>query len=866
MFRFPVAVLCLLFIAFPRFTLLGQSSASKVPPAQARQDLREITDAEFNLALRNYVVQQFSSYAERQVPQERFLITLMSLINREMNRRLENPRKARQAYFDELQQMGLKLEKMKMRLKTSGNADLEDFINNLQRRIKTTIDDGEIAVSKKKVFEDALQLLYVAEEMIQKDESRSPQASKIKQKISQSREKLLGTFEEAGDTSPLNLGHTPGIYDLYLEWQKGDIARFESRLADVQLARQNLLKSVGQQGVLRMFNDELGAAYRNFNYRQYQTADLLFSDLVETYPRWGIRNLDDLYYYWAETNFALDRLLRSKELYHILIQKFPDTSFLTAALGRLVQINYDLEKFDQVIQAGEQYVSLASPKDPATGDNFFLLGMAYYEKGNYGKAVELFQKIPRRHPFHVYAQYFLGNAYAAAQKLDEAKQVYLKLTTSHSTRPAIFARASFKLGAIEYQNKNYQAAINYFNQVPEDFAHYDKILNALSWAYFERERNKAEGTYRDFSLAAFYAQKLLDTYYASPYTMEARGLLGYINQITDQPLEAIQYYRNVYQVKSRKHDVSEYLTEREKLRALYDENKNLKSLAFERNNEEAYLKAQRMEEKLQAQMDELDLSEVSGAGVAASTELNGLMDQIKELERLKVEAQDQKNEAAVKRIDSLRIHLVAFLDHFPMKLIEQDRYFNYFDDYPVGRAVAENEMMNRDVTRRRKEISEELTAIEADLAKLEKAVSSARAANKFGLVSQLELKKEELQDLKNQYDYLLSLAYQTGAKGEPYPEFNKWADFGAFGIINVHFDQKQRVENSMKELAGTLEKVNERISKRKQLIEDKIKRIKAEIRLMTMKARQEERKRFQAEREREFRENYFDTRTSEDDQ
>ena len=865
MFRFSVAIFCLLFIAFPR-TTHSQGSSSKVPATQARENLREITDAEFNLALRDYIIQQFSGYAERQVPQERFLITLMGLINREMGRRLENPRKARQAYFDELQQMGLKLEKMKMRLKTAGSADLEDFINNLQTRIKKTIDDGEIAIRKKKVFEDALQLLYVAEEMIQKDESRSPQASKIKQKISRSREKLLGTFEETGDTSPLNLGHRPGIYDLYREWQKGDIARFEARLADVRLARQNLLKSSGQEGVLRMFNDELGAAYRSFNYGQYETTDLLFSDLVETYPQWGIKNLDDLYFYWGETNFALDRLQRASELYHTLIRKFPDTSYLTSALGRLVQLNYDLEKFDQVIQAGEQYVNLASLKDASAGDNFFLLGMAYYEKGNYGKAVELFRKIPKRHPFHVYAQYFWGNSYAAAQKLDEAKQAYLKLTTSHSTPPAIFARASYKLGAIEYQNKNYQAAINYFNQVPQDFAQYDKVLNALSWAYFERERHKAEGAYRDFSLAASYAQKLLDTYYASPYTMEARGLLGYINQITNQPLEAIQHYRDVYQVKTRKAQVSEYLKEREKLRALYDENKNLKSLAFERNNQEAYLKAQRIEEKLQAQMDELDLSEISSAGVAANTELNGLLDQIKELDRLKVEAQDQKNEAAVKRIDSLRVHLVAFLDHFPLKLIEQDKYFNYFDDYPVGRAVAENEMMTEEVHGRRKEIAGELAAIEADLAKLESAISSAKSANKYGLVAQLERKREELQDLKNQYDYLLSLAYQTGVKGGSYPEFNKWADFGAFGIINVHFDQKQRVENSMRELAGTLEKVNERISKRKQVIENKIKRIKAEIRLMTMKARQEERKRFQAEREREFRENYFDTRTSEDDQ
>jgi len=67
----------------------------------------------------------------------------------------------------------------------------------------------------------------------------------------------------------------------------------------------------------------------------------------------------------------------------------------------------------------------------------------------------------------------------------------------------------------------------------------------------------------------------------------------------------------------------------------------------------------------------------------------------------------------------------------------------------------------------------------------------------------------------------------------------------------------------MKDISLSLNKVNEDITHRKQLIEDKVKKIEAEIRLMTMKARVEERARQRAERERRFRESYFDTRTSE---
>jgi hypothetical protein len=42
-----------------------------------------------------------------------------------------------------------------------------------------------------------------------------------------------------------------------------------------------------------------------------------------------------------------------------------------------------------------------------------------------------------------------------------------------------------------------------------------------------------------------------------------------------------------------------------------------------------------------------------------------------------------------------------------------------------------------------------------------------------------------------------------------------------------------------------------------------MKKIEAEIRFMTMKARLQERQRLRAEREQSFRETYFDQRTSE---
>ena len=125
------------------------------------------------------------------------------------------------------------------------------------------------------------------------------------------------------------------------------------------------------------------------------------------------------------------------------------------------------------------------------------------------------------------------------------------------------------------------------------------------------------------------------------------------------------------------------------------------------------------------------------------------------------------------------------------------------------------------------------------------------------------LQQEYLRYLRKRYDVLLVDIHETETYANPYPEFNRWGDFGAFGIINVYFDQKQKNQQQLVKVAEVFERVNKQLNSRKQVIENKIKKIEAEVRLMTMKARMEERARLRAERERAFRESYFDTRESE---
>ena len=509
------------------------------------------------------------------------------------------------------------------------------------------------------------------------------------------------------------------------------------------------------------------------------------------------------------------------------------------------------------------YQGVASQKHPDFYDIQFLLAMAYQQLGDLNQSVEVLYNIPQEHPYYHLAQYFIANAYAENQLFDDAVAIYINLVRDKNTPKELYARAVYKLGIVEYERGNYDIAIQYLKLVPGEFPNYDKVLNALAWAHFERERNKPIEAYHDFGAAKFYAQKILDEYYSSPYRMEAKSLLAYINQMENEPFEAIALYRQVYNTKMKKREVVSYLEEKERLQALYYQATRLREKALQQDKPEAFIRASQIAENLRQELAALDMAEVSASGAALYNEIHRVTRSLAELDSLRLKAIEEGNQQAVKKIDSLSLRLLAVLEAFPVELVSRARRFNWFDAYPVSRYVGEEEFRFRKVVKNRQEIMEDVAQIDAQIAALEEQLLQARADKRYSLIIRLEQKLHQLKDMRKYYDRLLASTYQIQADPNVYPEFSKWGDFGAFGIINVHFDQRRRVQGRIGEIARVLDKVNQELNQRQQVIESKIKKIEAEIRFMTMKARMEERARLRAERERAFRESYFDTRTSE---
>ena len=855
-----------IFLCTALFSLLFSTIHASPPqkrkdPANLQKLVETTAELEYQAILNRYVYDQYLQYGAGKIDEEKYLIGLMYLINREISERLENPGKARQKYYDELAGMLDEIQTLKGRLKAAGIRELDTFADDLQDRIRFTIDQQEIDFKKKKVFQDALQMLYVAEEMIKLDQLQNPQD--LTTRIGRSKEKLLSAFGEVEAGGVTSSGPPPNIYQLFVEWRKTEEVKYALRLADVRLARQNLLKNSGMPELSRMLTEQLELAYTQFNLQEYDLAERMLDDVIKTYPKVGVSNIDDVYFYRAECDFALSRLVHAEEDYLALLEAYPSNPYLVQTYSRLIQSQYALSRYDKVLEYAESYFSMASPTVETYYDNQFLLAMANYNLGNYDRTVENLMVIPRNNPFYHLSRYFIGNAYGDSQLLDEAASTYVGLITDKSTPPYIHSRALYKMGILEYERFNYGAAINRLRDIPETFDRYDKVLNGLAWAYFEYERSKPEGEERDFYQARVYAESLIGNYYASPYKMEATGLLAYINQLENQPIEAIDLYRNVYQDKVALGSIEEYLGEKRNLEALHQEALTLREKALKQNNRKAFDDAAGLALHLEEEIAMLDLAESSNSGLSSYREVDRVISQIKELNGLRLRAEEAGNQQAVARIDSIQFRLAAALDEYPADIFDRGETINLFDDHPVSKYVAEENFRHQDMITTRQQVMSDMEEIDVLLLRVNRGIENAKLQNDYAKVATLEQKRENLNSLRNRYDRLLVSAFQNRTTADPYPEFNRWGDLGAFGIINVYFDQKQKMQGQLVKVAEVLDRVNTQLNQRKEVIESKIKRIEAEIRFMTMKARMEERERLRAERDRAFRESYFDTRESE---
>jgi TolA-binding protein/uncharacterized small protein (DUF1192 family) len=821
-------------------------------------------DDNFQQALQEYINKNLLRFGKNEIARERFLIQQMRDINAEIKSRVTNVSAVRDQYFAGLLTRLEELDAFRNRLSDYNSATLNSFIDQLENRIRATIDEGEINYRRQKIFEDGIQVLYIAEEMLKLDRgARLDGNPQLTQQLQSSNQKLLDSFGDArGSESGVSYSPSSGnatIWDLFVEWKRTNTLQFEARWTDIQVIKNKLLKNGTSMEKDRMFKRELGSALLAYNFRNYDLSNRLFEEILTRYT--FINTLDDIYFYKGEANFQIDRFDAASQAYLNLINQYPTSPYTFKAYARLVAIAHhfgDLQKVDQYYYEFEKVV-VAS--DPLVDEIRFIAAISAVSRGAYEEAINILNNILPASEFYIDARYVLAQAYVGASKFDEAENVLLGIVNNYNTPPDYHFNVYLKLAYISYEKGTYQQAIGYLDNIGGNFSLYDRVLMAYGWNHYKEELLKEEKN-RNFDIIKKYLYILTQEFPNSDYYLEAKSLLAYIYQLEKNTHGAIQQYEYVYQTSHTQNISNVNIQTRDRIKNQLYDIETEKNRAIQTNQKMGYLQANDRYLSLQDSLMILSYAELSPNSIALQREIQRIQTQIEQLDHLRTLAVERNSPDMIDRIDDLRENLTSELEDAR----ELESYsilgINYYDEHPHARKESLTEDQNKKIKEMRAETEKQQQELGNKIKDIDAKKERARRSKNYKELVLLDIQRDRYSELLRKYDFMHTVAYDM-AVAESEIQLQKWSNYGAFGIANVNFSVRQGNKDKIAYYSQQIDTINRILNNRKTLLDYKIALIDGEINFMTRKVRRQERLRERAELDRKFEESYFDTHTSE---
>jgi TolA-binding protein/uncharacterized small protein (DUF1192 family) len=821
-------------------------------------------DDNFQQALQEYINKNLLRFGKNEIARERFLIQQMRDINAEIKSRVTNVSAVRDQYFAGLLTRLEELDAFRNRLSDYNSATLNSFIDQLENRITVTIDEGEINYRRQKIFEDGIQVLYIAEEMLKLDRgARLDGNPQLTQQLQSSNQKLLDSFGDArGSESVVSYSPSSGnatIWDLFVEWKRTNTLQFEARWTDIQVIKNKLLKNGTSMEKDRMFKRELSSALLAYNFRNYDLSNRLFEEILTRYT--FINTLDDIYFYKGEANFQIDRFDAASQAYLNLINQYPTSPYTFKAYARLVAIAHhfgDLQKVDQYYYEFEKVV-VAS--DPLVDEIRFIAAISAVSRGAYEESINILNNILPASEFYIDARYVLAQAYVGASKFDEAENVLLGIVNNYNTPPDYHFNVYLKLAYISYEKGTYQQAIGYLDNIGGNFSLYDRVLMAYGWNHYKEELLKEEKN-RNFDIIKKYLYILTQEFQNSDYYLEAKSLLAYIYQLEKNTHSAIQQYEYVYQTSHTQNISNVNIQTRDRIKNQLYDIETEKNRAIQTNQKMEYLQANDRYLSLQDSLMILSYAELSPNSIALQREIQRIQTQIEQLDHLRTLAVERNSPDMIDRIDDLRENLTSELEDARALESYSILGINYYDEHPHARKESLTEDQNKKIKEMRAETEKQQQELGNKIKDIDAKKERARRSKNYKELVLLDIQRDRYSELLRKYDFMHTVAYDMEV-AESEIQLQKWSNYGAFGIANVNFSVRQDNKDKIGYYSQQIDTINRILNNRKTLLDYKIALIDGEINFMTRKVRRQERLRERAELDRKFEESYFDTHTSE---
>lgn len=817
-----------------------------------------MTDEQFNEHLKSYINKLLMRFGEQNIEKERYLVQQIRMINEEIKSRVGSVSSKRAQYFDKLKGSLVEIQALKNRLPVSAG-QLNSFIDDLTTRIESTIDKGVMDYKRQRIFDDAIQLLYLAEELIKLDPATNLSANpQIIEGLDNANKKMVSTFGPSGVSFATTATTSYTIFDVYNEWQKTERIKYHLRLTDIELLKKRLINKSTVGDLQRMFKRELEHAAQAFNFRYFELAQLSFAEILKNYSQIG--ELDDVLFYIGESNYQLGRFNMAEEQLEQLITEYPSSEYAPKTYKRLIEITSHFERYGEALNHFRQMQNIISTSDGQYDESLLMTINASLNGKFYEDAVSLSYDISPKSPFYNYARFIRAKALTGAQNFEEAFTVLKSVLETPGLEPDFRFDILAKMGYLQYELGNPQKSITYYDEIAGTYFNYDRVLMGYGWAFYKIEIDKLVSE-RNYDNAKQYLELVANNFLNSEYNLEARTLLGYINQLEFDTKGAIDNFRFAYNAKEIKQHSDDLNEQQSKLQDIVKTANRLEHQALESMNMDALNRAIIMREKVEQPLFKLKYADLSPIGMAATNEVGRLKSQLQELDRLKQRAVEKNDDVLIDRIEEMQLKIYRAINAFPLQS-KSVLGVNYFDEHPLARKESVVESENKKIIQMRAESNTERKDIIGTIARLNVQIQNAKSVRNYKKMANLEISKERFVDLLKKLDYLDTWVYSMKMR-QTNINLNRWSDYGAFGLANVNFAIRIVQKEQIGRMREQIQTINELLMKRKQNVVHKIRQIQNEITLMTRRVRRQERIREREELNRQFEESYFDTHETE---
>jgi TolA-binding protein len=252
------------------------------------------------------------------------------------------------------------------------------------------------------------------------------------------------------------------------------------------------------------------AAYTSFGLGRYDEAVKLYGRLLTESP--GTEQAKESQLHIAESYYNAKQYEKAIKEYEKFIETYPEDSRKEQALEGIKLCYYEkaterrpeLGRAEGSSDAGLKDFVNRYPGENLAGEAYWQLGVRSFEKGEYIKAIENFQKVIVDYP-HVssakLASYYLGEAYYALKKFAEAIKAFQNFVSGYPedelTEIAKFhlANGLFQAGEIEESIEHYKEILEKYPD--RRFASHVRLNIALAYKKLN-EWKKAIEEYKNF--------------------------------------------------------------------------------------------------------------------------------------------------------------------------------------------------------------------------------------------------------------------------------------------------------------------------------------------------------------------------------